>query len=191
MLLKKCTIKFHGSDGVMAKPDAVKRQRQRLSRMKVSIYHSVNFKLVAIEREAGVPGLQKEFSIKGRSELLNGLFVNRGLREILQGKDYREVYVVLPIIGSYIDRATVVQNDANMTGGHHMYSDTMSKVLSLNYGQGWSEAELEALRKYLFAFIHRVVTILLPICTSGLLTPKFHLLDHLMEEISRLKNISA
>lgn len=71
-LLKECTFKFIGSDRVMKMPDVVEKQSHPLSQMRVSILHGINSLLVAIDREAGVPGIHADFSIKGCSMQLNG-----------------------------------------------------------------------------------------------------------------------
>lgn len=62
-----------------------------------------------------------------------------------------------------------------------MFSDSVSKVMSKNYGQGWSAEELQKLRKDVCAFKYKFVNPFLSICTFGLRALKYHLLDHLIE----------
>lgn len=65
-----------------------------------------------------------------------------------------------------------------------MYSDMVFKVLSQNFCQGWSVTEFEILCRDIRAFRHKVVNIILPVCTSKLFTRKFHILNHLIEIFS-------
>lgn len=102
--------------------------------MKVSFLHGVNFLLVVTDREACVPELHVACSCKGSSLQLNGIFLNRDDRRMLEKKDYFAVDIVISIMGSCIDHPTGFQNDANIKKVRRMYFDTVSKVVLQNYG---------------------------------------------------------
>lgn len=72
---------------------------------------------------------------------VNGHFINSGIHELLEKKNYRAVDMVLPIIGAYINCTTRFQNDANRTCLHRMCSNMKSKPLSRNYERGYSVVE--------------------------------------------------
>lgn len=99
--------------------------------------------------------------------------------------------MVFLIIGAYIDHDAGFHYDADLTGVRRMYSDMVSRVVSQNYVQGWSVEELEKLRRDFRAFKHMVVNMFSSVFSSRLFTLKFHLLDHLVEDISRSGGISA
>lgn len=146
-LQKKCTFKYRVLDRVMKKLRVVRRQRQPLSRVRLSNKSGVISLHAEIERGAGIPGLHVDFSNNGISRQLNILVLNSSVRLIIVGKEYRAAYMRFPIIGASFDRAARIQNDANMTGVHCMYPDMMSEVMSQKLGRRWSVAELKTLRR--------------------------------------------
>lgn len=108
-LLKDCLFMFIVSERVMSKPDGVERQRQPLSRLKVTILCGTNSLLAAIDQEAAVSGPQVDFSAERCSLRLDGLFLNRSVCELLDMKDHRTVDLESPNIETCIDRATGLQ----------------------------------------------------------------------------------
>lgn len=91
--------------------------------------------------------------------------------------------MVIPIIGTHIDCAAGLQNEANMTGAHRTYSDILSNIVSQKFGRGWSVAEPENLRRDVCAFKQRGLCMFLSFSTSGLFTLKFPLLYYLIKDI--------
>lgn len=79
-LLKEYMFKFPRSDREMAKIGNFERRRQPLSQIRVSILRIVNSLLAAINREPSISGLNVDFSTKGCSVHLYGIFQNRDLR---------------------------------------------------------------------------------------------------------------
>lgn len=78
-----------------------------------------------------------------------------------------------------------------MTGVHRMYFYMMSNVVSQIYGQVWSAAELENLRREVCAIEQMVVNMFSPVCTSVIFTQKCHLLERVIEDVSRFGCLSA
>lgn len=107
--LKYCTIKFPGSYWEMIKSGEVIEHKQLLIWMILFILRGVNPLFATIDRNAGVPGLLVNFSSKSSSVQLNGIFLNRDVREMLEGKEYRAVDMILSIMGTYIDCAMCFQ----------------------------------------------------------------------------------
>lgn len=96
--------------------------------------------------------------------------------------------IVFLIILAYIDRAIGFKNYTNMSGVHRMYYYLVSKAVSRNCGRWWSVIKL---CEDVFAFKNKVVNMFLPICTHGLFTIKFHLLNYPIKDISRFRGLSA
>lgn len=120
-----------------------------------------------------------------------GHFLNSDLRGMLEEKDKRAVRMIFSIFGAYIDRAAEFRNEANMNGLYNMYSDVMSRVVSQNYGQRRYVAEPDTMCRDVCAFTRDVVNIILPVCTSGIFLPQFHLLDRPIEVLLSFGNLSA
>lgn len=144
----------------MTKHSEDEEQRRPLNQMRVSILRDMNSFLASVDREADIPGLHVYFSGNGYSMQLYGLFLNRGVCEMLEGKNYRAVNMVFLNKGAYIDGATRFQYDRNWTGVHRICSNIVSKVMSRNCDQGWSVEELGKLRWDVYAFKHMIVNIL-------------------------------
>lgn len=108
-----------------------------------------------------------------------------------EGKDHCAADMIFPTIRAYINRAKAFQNNANMTGVYCMDSNIIFKVMSQNYGREGSVAELETESKDFCVFKHKFVNTLSPLCTFGLFTPKYRLLDHLIEDSSNSGSVPA
>lgn len=100
----------------MIKTIGVVEQKQQLNRIKVFILRGIDSLLAGIERKAGVAVQQVDSSNKGFSMKLDGSFRNSSVLEMLWRIVYRALDMILSIIGAYLDCATRVQNEANMTG---------------------------------------------------------------------------
>lgn len=114
-------------------PGGIGEQRQPLSRMRVFVLRVVSSLLAAIDRKAPIPGIHVDFSSSVFSLQLIGLLLNKGVRRMLKEKQCRAADMVLSSIGAFIDRAIGYRKDANMAGGHRMYSDIVFEVVSQKY----------------------------------------------------------
>lgn len=93
-----------------------------LIRIRVSILSGANSMLTPVDRDAGVPGIHGDFSSKGRSTWLNGVFLNSGVRGMPIRKDHIAVDIVFSIIGFYTYRVTEFQKDAkNEWSSSHVF----------------------------------------------------------------------
>lgn len=86
-------------------------------------------------------------------------------------------------MGANIDRATRFHNNESMTGIYQTQSDMMSRTLSENYGQKWFMTGFENLRRDVWAFKHKNVIMFFSVWTSRLITLKFLVLNHYIENI--------
>lgn len=89
------------------KRNGVVEQRQPPNRIRVSIQFCANSLSAIIDRHAGFSDPRVYFSSKGFSVQLNGSFLNSVVRQILKGKGYPTVDIIVPIIVAYIDRANL------------------------------------------------------------------------------------
>lgn len=78
---------------------------------------------------------------------------------MLKGKEFCAVVIVVPSVGTYINRATDVQYEANTSNFHSMYSNIVLKVVSQNYGRECSVVESEKLGRDVCTTNRKVVTI--------------------------------
>lgn len=83
-LLKECTFKFLGSDKAVTKPGGVEEHRKPLRNKTVSMSRDVNYLLTVTYQSAGVPKLPLGLSSMVCSMQLNRLFLNSGVREIVE-----------------------------------------------------------------------------------------------------------
>lgn len=67
----------------------------------------------------------------------------------------------------------------------------MSEVQIENYDRGWYFAELKTLHKVVCAIKTKGVNIFSFLCTSGQITIKFLLLDHMVKDISKFESLTA
>lgn len=130
--------------------------------------------IAAMERDNDVTGLHVDFSSRGESVQSNGIFVNSGIRGMLEGKDYRSVNTVFPIMSIYSDRVVWFQGSPNLTEAHAMSTTLMNKVMPQNNCREWSARNVKRLWETVRCFKRAVVELFPPVCTSGLFTILFH-----------------
>lgn len=63
-----------------------------------------------------------EFSERDTSSKRNGLFTNRGLRGMSEGKDYCTLNLSFPIVSIFNSKATGLIQEAPIRKGHKIYS---------------------------------------------------------------------
>lgn len=83
------------------------------------------------------------------------------------------------------------QNRAIMTVVHRTNYRNESILLSYNYSQEYPVAELKICVEMFVSFNTRLWTCFLSVCTYGLFTLKFYILNHVIQDISRIGSISA
>lgn len=77
------------------------------------------------------------------------------------------------------------------TGVHRMYFDFVSEVVSHNYDQEWSVADLKKVFREVYVIKFKFINTFSPVCTSGLYTIEFRLLDHVIQIISWFRSLLA
>lgn len=188
--LKRCLMDYVAcSDNVNMKFGDRRRQK-RLGSQRVPILKALNGILATIERKYFAPGLHVDFSKKEKSSTLNGLFGNDGLRGMLEGKNYRSVDLVFPFLMGFLDRVLGFQETPTLTKMHTTYTDLMVHCLHDAQTTGWTAKSILTVAENITSMKKMIVSQYGPHSTTGLYTLKFHLLDHLPEDISRFGSLS-
>lgn len=73
--------------------------------------------------------LKVNFCKEEGSSDLNGMFMNMGVRDILECKYYKGVDMILPFVAEIIDQATGFVRDAPIPVVHRKYSELVLKLI--------------------------------------------------------------
>lgn len=87
----------------------------------------LNVLLSAFQTKAGTYFQRVDFSRKKPSLELNGLFINRDVKGMLEGKDVKALNVAFLFRDTFIDRASRVVQPAPMTGVHFMCMELVAR----------------------------------------------------------------
>ena len=149
-----------------------------------SLRHTVlkgcNSLLRSIQDLYTMPGIRYDFSKKECSTALNGIYTNTGLRGMLEGKDYKVLDTIFPIVFAYVDTWLSDNDSAPLTEVHALYTDIINTILSDNHGNGWIADDLDTLQSELKLFKTKMVGLFHDCCQNGLGTLKFHLFDYIL-----------
>lgn len=94
-LVKTCFTNSFSLETLSHPRGTLKKERKLLS-MKTNILRRSNSILAAIQKDYILPGLHIEFSKNESSSQLNWFFTKDGIRRMLEGKNYRQIYIVFP-----------------------------------------------------------------------------------------------
>ena len=181
-LLKTLTFELVGSEKTVSFISAKNSNKAKFSSKRTPILRACNSLLRAIEEDSTTTSIHVDFSTKETSSALNGLFLESGIRGMLEGKDYRNLDYVFPFVAAFIDRVTGCE-EGGITTVHTVYSNLPFILFTEVEQHGVSHIEglkIGALIKRLKKECKRVFD---PYVQKGLYTLKFHLLDHLVEDL--------
>lgn len=188
-LLKFCLILYLSSKLLSTKQSGRGKKPRVFNSIKTAVLRGCNTVLAEFQKYYVPPGLRVDFSKHEGSSQLNGIFVQDGLRGMLEGKDYRTLDCFFPFIFAYVDSWLGYSEEAPLTKIHVLYTDLVNRLMSDNYSNGWSDAELQDLRSTVLTFKKQVWSLFGPHCDRGLNTLKFHLLDHLVDDLQRFGTV--
>lgn len=79
------------------------------------------FILLSVSIQKGIPltGLRVDFSNAELSSQLNGLFNSDGVYGMVEGRDWQSIEMVFPFICTYMDKAIVCTEDAELNIAQH------------------------------------------------------------------------
>lgn len=189
-LLKTCTFHLVSSKKQVIFKTGHKSKQQQFASKKVPILSGCNTYLRCMERDNGVPDLHVDFSSKDASDRLNGIFLQTGLRGMLEGKDYRKLDTVFPFVASFIDTISGSET-AELTRVHMQYTEIILALESIDNTTGIDKTILADIQNKITAFKQNTINLFAPHISSGLFTLKFHLLDHLVEDLTRFAGLDV
>ena len=183
-ILKQGTFAYISSNHQVGFVNSKRRTKIAISSKKTSILRACNSYLRVIDENSGITSLRVDFSTKAASATLNGLFLENGVRGMLEGKDYRNVDMVFPFVCAFLDRKT------QETSGVLTKISTMnSSLLTMLYYEidrkGLTAERLSTLRDRIRMLKIDMASFYKRFTQTGLFTLKFHLLDHLAEDLSK------
>lgn len=171
-----------------------RRKRKPLASMRTRFLEKANRVLTLINEQSPCTSINFDKSRKSNTEQLNGLFTGTGLASMMEAKDLSEVDQVFPIVAATIDRLCGYQSSALNTKVSVMYCDLVNIATRRFADPGLTEQDLCALEAHIEAFKKLSIEAYEKFQRSGMGTPKFHLLDHLVSDIrmcGSLANYSA
>ena len=157
---------------------------------KTAILRGCNSLLRVIEKDSGISRIHVDFSTKEASSRLNGLFMDNGIRGMLEGKDYRNLDFVFPFVAAYIDRFIGCKKGI-LTKVNTMYSDIVHELFHTIETQGFTEGDADRLDSLIINFKTECKHVFSSNVENGLFTLKFHLLDHLVEDLRNFGSLDV
>jgi hypothetical protein len=143
-----------------------------------------------------MPGARINFSTAKSSEKLDSLWTKTGLVGMLQAKDMRSVTTVLPFVAALVDRMCGEEAVAPTTRVFVAYTNLCHKKTgcyvegdSGSTLDGFTMAFLDKLANDIASFKSQAVNIYGKYQRPGMGTNKFHLLDHVVEDVMRLGSL--
>lgn len=182
-LLKTCIMSRLNSNNMTSTAGSKTGQPRTFRALRHVILRGANDILAGMQRDCNVRGFQVDFSSGEKGSGLNGMFRNDGLRGMLEAKDYRAVDMVFPFIAAFIDRCCDEVSDAPITTICTSYGDITNQALRHGSEEPWTKKEIDELEKRIDMFKVKCRETLGPFHPSELRTLKFHLLDHLCDDI--------
>lgn len=180
-LLKICIIHRLQSNNLFTSAGSTRNQSKTFKSVHLSILRGVNSLLATIEKDYFVPGLTIDFSTSEIGQQLNGLFLEQGLRGMLEGRHFKSLDMVFPIVGAFIDYCCDEIDTSPLTILFAMYSDLLFTCL---WKKKWTKLDLDSLDGKISTFKELCIDTFQQHHPSGLRTLKFHLLNHLVNDIA-------
>ena len=97
-LLKTLTFDLVGSEKIVSFISAKNSNKAKFASKRTPILRACNSLLRAIEEDSTTTSIHVDFSTKETSSALNGLFLESGIRGMLEGKDYRNLDYIFPLL---------------------------------------------------------------------------------------------
>lgn len=157
--------------------------------IRARILGGANEILRQLEKEFPARGFRTSFGSESKGGRYNGFFKNNGVVGMLEAKDYQALDMVFPFIGAYIDRCCGEIESSPTTRIFTKYSEIVAMVYRRNMEAGWTEGDLHDLRRRVVTFKNEAAELYGPYQSSEMGTLKFHLLDHLVDDIRRMGGV--
>ena len=144
-----------------------------------------------IRNESHARHLDVDFSVPSKSWRYNGFFNESGIVGMLEARQYKAVDMVFPIVAAYIDRVCGETSNCPTTKTATKYCDIVLDTFRRSRRQGWTSSELHRLKEDIANFKTVCKNTYANYQPSRMGTLKFHLLDHLVEDLKRLGTVDV
>lgn len=151
------------------------------------ILSGINKLLAHMQISSQTSGLNLSFCL-GEHSLYND---QGNLIGMLEGKHYKAIDAVSPFIGMFLDRSSDESITAPSTSIFVQYSDLTRSVLGYDKMPVWTTQKIAKLKEKIKKFKRDSVALYGSYQTSGFKTEKFHLLDHICDDIQRMGGIKT
>ena len=188
-ILKICLYKYLGSDELVVMTIRDEEKKVVLRSKKKAILKFINHTLSQYEREYGVPSLYVDFKKKGNTNSLDGLYLEKGMKGMLQGRNFKHLDYVFPMVCSTIDTILNKGDKCLLTEVNTSYTELCTKVVHDFPITGCNDEDINELEKEIIVFKRKCVQLFEPTCETGLITLKFHLLDHLCDNLRKFGTV--
>lgn len=187
-LIKQCMYTRFSSEQLYL---SLNKRRRTFRSVRNSLLRCANHTLSAIERDSFMPGLHVDFSTCEKGATPNGLFTVDGLRGMLEAKDYWAVDMVFPFVAGCLDRICGESDSAPLTTICTRYTEIVTSAMRYGYKKEWTEYDIQELESMVRDFKRITLSVLGDHHATQLKTLKFHLLDHLGNDIRRMGSLQA
>ena len=163
----------------------VDRRMRSFPSIRPAILRQVNAFVDEVSRKSdGTPiGLYIK-NVDGRPGL-NGMYTDEGLTGMLEAADIKKLDMISPFIGGIFDRVCGESETCPITTVFTEYVDVMNKVCGHNGRDVWSGSDISQLRRDIKEFKRNGVRVFGSYQKSGMGTVKWHLLEHVADDIVR------
>ncbi len=157
-----------------------------------SVLNRCNHFLREVDQNFRVSGPKINFECSGKSPSLNGLFTDDGIIGMLEGKHYKQIETLLPFLGAICDRFIRSEGDYNSQVTHLFttYVDMLHMIFRSGRERYWTYQDKSDLETHIKCFKYNAVKLFKPYQKSNMKLIKFHLLDHLMQDLETLGSVS-
>jgi Plavaka transposase len=160
-----------------------KGSARKLKSARVDILKKCSAFLRRVNTDSPCVGLNFDFSKAGTNEVLSGLFTATGIAARLEAKDLAGVDQVMPFVFVILDRLCGATAAAPNTTVCVLYQEMVATATSRFSEPGFTIAELEAISEQISQFKAKAIEVFGRYRRSGMAFPKFHALQHVVEDI--------
>jgi hypothetical protein len=160
------------------------RRRYRTPKSaRTEILRRCNSALAAIDSDSPCVGLNFDFTKKGSTDTVSGLFTAKGIAPMLDARELAAVAQMIPFVFALVGPLCGAAGTAPCTGVAVLYKDTVALATSRFGEPGFTDTALMRLTDAIRDFKSAAIEVFGEHQASGMGTPKFHALDQLVSEI--------
>lgn len=154
------------------------------------ILREANLFLSSAQSSSPGYGLRTDFSKGDRVDKLDGFFTETGLIGMIEARDHDCIDMVMPFIAGMVDRCCDL-TEAPVTSAFVNFVDLHQTLFQYNEHRGWSRKQLLSLSIDIKNFQKAALNAFSTYQPSNMRTCKWHALDHLVDDLRDIGNISA